>query len=121
MEDRKSRIKGGLLAFIGYILSPLSWWNDPFINLPIAYLFGSLFSLISHRLFLPFMVLGYWLTNILGLILMQHGVSDILGKSDGKSNRKKLILSILSSTLYTILIILLFYFRILKSPIRINP
>jgi xanthine/uracil permease len=121
MADKKLRIKGGLVAFIGYILSPLSWWNDPFINLPIAYLFGSLFSLISHRLFLPFMVIGYWLTNILGLILMQHGISDFLGKGDGKNKRNKLILSIISSTFYTILIIALFYFRILKSPIRINP
>ena len=121
MPNKKSKIKGVLLTFIGYILSPLSWWNDPFINLPIAYLFGSLFSLISHKLFLPFMVIGYWLTNILGLILMQHGVSDILTKGDGKSKRKKLILSIISSALYTILIILLVYFRILKSPIRINP
>jgi len=121
MLNNKSRIKGGFLTLVGYILSPLSWWNDPFINLPIAYLFGSLFSLISHKLFLPFMVIGYWLTNVLGLILMQHGISDILGEGNAKSKRKKLISSILASTLYTILIIVLIYFRILKSPIRRNP
>jgi Na+/proline symporter len=118
MQNNKSKIKGGFLTVIGYILSPLSWWNDPFVNFPIAYLFGSLFSLISRKLFIPFMIIGYWLTNILGLILMNQGVSDILKKENEKNKRKNLIFNILVSTLYTLLIIALVYFRILKPPIK---
>ena len=55
----KRRLGAGIIAFIGYILSPLSWWNDTFINLPLAWLFASLVSLASHRLFAPAMILGY--------------------------------------------------------------
>jgi hypothetical protein len=118
MQNNKSKIKGGFLTVIGYILSPLSWWNDPFVNFPIAYLFGSLFSLISRKLFIPFMIIGYWLTNIIGLILMHHGVSNILKGQNAGSPRKRLISIILVSTLYTLLILALVYFRILKPPIK---
>ena len=31
------KIKGGILLTVGYLLSPLCWWNDLIINLPIAY------------------------------------------------------------------------------------
>ena len=52
------RIGAGIVAVIGYLLSPLSWWNDTFVNLPLAYLFASLVSLASHRLFAPAMIVG---------------------------------------------------------------
>jgi hypothetical protein len=68
------KITGGFLATLGFLLSPLSWWNDVLLNLPLAYAFGFLFSLLSEKLFLPTMVVGYWLTNILGFILMHRGL-----------------------------------------------
>ena len=55
-RSKKRIAKGGILAIIGWILSPLTWWNDPLVNIPIAYGFGYLFSLISESLFLPFMI-----------------------------------------------------------------
>lgn len=30
-------IKRSLSATVGYLLSPFSWWNDLYINFPIAY------------------------------------------------------------------------------------
>jgi len=30
----KPRIKGGIIVFIGFMLSPLPWWNDLFVNVP---------------------------------------------------------------------------------------
>jgi len=30
-------LTGGVLTTLGFIRSPLSWWNDLFVNLPIAY------------------------------------------------------------------------------------
>ncbi len=48
---RKAR--GGLIAMVGYLLSPVSWWNDLFVNIPLAYAFGALVGLVSEDLFLP--------------------------------------------------------------------
>jgi hypothetical protein len=74
------------LATIGYILSPLSWWNDMVVNIPLAYLFSIPFSLISEWLFMPSFVLGYWLTNLLGFILMHKGIAGIASKTPAKLN-----------------------------------
>jgi len=71
---KKEKIKGSVLFIIGYMLSPLSWWNDIFVNIPLAYVFALPFGFISRNLFLPAMVVGYWITNIIGLALMHHGV-----------------------------------------------
>ena len=110
------KIKGGILATIGFILSPLSWWNDLFVNIPIAYVFGFLFGLISKSLFLPFMIIGYWITNILGVILMHKGISDVLSKIERKYTRKEMLKDLVISILYTLVIIILVMLGILKFP-----
>lgn len=74
------------LATVGYILSPLSWWNDVVVNIPLAYLFSIPFSLLSERLFMPTFVLGYWLTNLLGFILMHKGIAGVASKTPAKLN-----------------------------------
>ena len=118
MEKRKNRIKGGILAIIGYILSPLSWWNDIFINIPLAYLFALPFSLISKKLFLPFIIIGYWLTNIIGFILMHIGVKDLISKKERGYNKKELIKDLLISITYTIIIIVLVKIGWLRLPLE---
>lgn len=40
-----------ILGIIGYILSPLSWWNDAIVNIPIAIVVGTIFSLIDEKFF----------------------------------------------------------------------
>ena len=112
----KRKINGGILATIGFILSPLSWWNDLFVNIPIAYVFGFLFGLISKSLFLPFMIIGYWITNILGVILMHKGISDVFLKSEKKYTRKELLKDLVISILYTLVIVILVMLGILKLP-----
>jgi hypothetical protein len=102
------------LAVIGYLLSPLSWWNDAFINLPLAWLFASLISLISHRLFAPAMIVGYWLTNITGLLIMARGTAGVITGDSRWSRRRRLLLSLLAATGYTLLIVLLYLLGILK-------
>jgi hypothetical protein len=67
-------LSGSALVVVGFILSPLSWWNDLVVNVPIAYAFSYPFSLVSKGLFLPSFILGYWITNILGFVLMHKGV-----------------------------------------------
>jgi hypothetical protein len=108
------RISGGIWAVVGYLLSPLSWWNDAFVNLPLAYLFASIVSLISHRLFAPALVAGYWLTNIAGLLLMAKGTARVL-EPDARRNRKReLWLSLAAATGYTALVLVLVRLSVLK-------
>ena len=108
------RIGSGIVAVIGYLLSPLSWWNDPFINLPLAWLFASLVSLASHGLFAPAMIVGYWLTNIVGLLMMARGTAGVVAGDSQRHSRRQLVLSLLAATGYTLLIVLLYLFGILK-------
>jgi hypothetical protein len=100
------RFSGAVWMTIGYLLSPLSWWNDPFINLPLAYLFANLVSLLSHRLFAPAMVVGYWLTNIVGLVMMARGTAQVAASSH-RHRRRELLLSVAAATGYTALVVVL--------------
>jgi hypothetical protein len=108
------RLRGGIIAVIGYILSPLSWWNDAFVNLPIAWLFASLVALASHRLFAPAMLFGYWLTNIAGLVLLARGAAQVASGDDRKKLKSRLIWSLIAATGYTAVILVLFLLGFLR-------
>ncbi|MBD2438161.1 hypothetical protein [Nostoc sp. FACHB-110] len=111
------KLRGGFLLVLGYLLSPLCWWNDLLFNLPIAYFFGYLCSLLSPQLLVPCSILGYWLSNVVGILLMQFGSQDILQKDSQERNLKKDILSgLVSSTVYTLVIVLLIQLKILDMP-----
>jgi hypothetical protein len=111
------KLRGGFFLVIGFLLSPMSWWNDLFFNLPIAYGFGYLCSLISPQLLIPCSIAGYWLSNILGILLMQAGAMDVLGnKAQERNLKKELLTGFASSTAYTILILALIQFQIIDSP-----
>lgn len=115
IETRRAR--GGLVATAGFLLSPVSWWNDLFVNIPIAYAFGALVGLVSEELFLPAMVLGYWITNVLGLFLMHRGLKDLLSKDGRSGRRRRRILTDLSvSAAYTIVVVLLVEAGFLRLP-----
>jgi hypothetical protein len=109
---RKGRTIAWFSAIIGYILSPLSWWNDLFVNVPLAYLFALPFSLLSERLYLPTFVLGYWLSNVLGLLMLQQGGMALLKKQHTAISWKGLLIS---TTLYTALIVILVLTGVLPS------
>uniref|UniRef100_A0A7V4CI99 Uncharacterized protein n=1 Tax=candidate division WOR-3 bacterium TaxID=2052148 RepID=A0A7V4CI99_UNCW3 len=102
------KLKSGILIAIGYILSPFSWWNDAFVNIPISYFLGFLFSLIYRKLFLPITIATYWLTNLLGILLIYKGTLDLLSKE--KYSKKKLLIGLIFATFYTLLIIILALF-----------
>lgn len=111
------KIRGGFFLVLGYLLSPLSWWNDLVFNLPIAYAFGYVCSFFSPDLLMPCSVIGYWLSNILGIILMQAGAIDILQEEPKERNLKKeLLIGLVSSTVYTFVILILIQFNILPTP-----
>jgi hypothetical protein len=62
--------KNGLLVGVGYLLSPLSWWNDLFFNFPIAWAFGYGINGLHPGWFVPATITGYWLSNVLGMVMM---------------------------------------------------
>lgn len=107
LKKRPPWLRGGIVALIGYILSPLSWWNDAVVNLPLAYAFGSLCALFNRELFLPATVFGYWLTNVAGFILMHHGISDTLRHNQSPCTKKNLIKYLFISLAYTLFILCL--------------
>ncbi|BAY30283.1 hypothetical protein NIES2107_21270 [Nostoc carneum NIES-2107] len=111
------KVRGGFLLVIGYLLSPLCWWNDLVFNLPIAYVFGYVCSLFSSKLMMPGIIIGYWLSNIVGILLMQAGALDMLQKQNQERNLKKeLLTGLVSSTAYTFLIVLLIQLKVLDTP-----
>ena len=110
----KRKLSGGTLAFIGFMLSPLSWWNDLFVNVPLALAFAWIVSLFWPAVFGASFVLGYWLTNVLGLVLMQKGAQQALSEKPGTYSRRQLIADLGISLAYTLLIIALVQHGVIK-------
>jgi len=102
---------------IGFMLSPLSWWNDLVVNLPLALAFAWLVSGFYKPAFAASLVLGYWLTNVLGLILLHKGARQILSEKQGRYSWRDLARDAGISLLYTALIVALVTLGVLK-PIR---
>lgn len=66
---------------------------------------------------MPGVIIGYWLSNIIGILLMQVGALDMLQKQNQERNLKKeLLTGLVSSTAYTFLIVLLIQFKVLDTP-----
>ena len=110
----RRKVQGGVLGLLGFLLSPLSWWNDAFINLPLALGFGWLVARIFPRAFEPAVVVGYWLTNVLGLILMHKGAQQIAADGGRRYTRRDLMKDLAVSVGYTLLIVALLHFKILR-------
>ena len=110
----RRKVSGGVLAFIGYMLSPLSWWNDLFVNVPLALAFAWVISLFYPAAFQGSWIVGYWLTNVLGFVLMHKGGEKMFTEKDRKYSRRDLMRDIGISVLYTALILLLVKMGILK-------
>src|SRR3954471_304146 len=110
----KRKVTGSFLAIAGFMLSPLSWWNDLFVNVPLALAFAWVISLLYKPAFTASVVFGYWLTNILGFILMHKGAQKMLSDSDKKYSRRDLLRDVGVSLLYTALIVTLIKLGVLK-------
>lgn len=112
------KLRGGFFLVLGYLLSPLCWWNDLLFNLPIAYGFGYICSWFSPQLLLPCSIIGYWLSNIIGILMMQAGTIDVFQNQPKERNLKKELFSgLVSSTIYTFVILGLIQFKIIDTPL----
>ena len=113
-QVRLKKLRGGFLLVIGYLLSPLCWWNDLVFNLPVSYCFGYICAWFSPNLFFPGLIIGYWLSNIVGILLMQAGALDVFQQSE-RNLKKELLTGLATSTLYTLAIVALIQFKILDA------
>ena len=113
----KRKVTGGVLALMGFMLSPLSWWNDLFVNVPLALAFAWVASVFYKPAFEISLIAGYWLTNVLGLFLLHKGGQQLLTGKDRPYSRRDLFRDIGVSLLYTALIVALLKFGVLK-PIK---
>lgn len=103
----KRRSLGAAVAVLGFVLSPLSWWNDLVVNVPLALGFAWLVSWFHPPAFGASFVVGYWLTNVLGLVLLQHGAEAALAKEMKRGGTKAFLKHVGVALLYTILIVVL--------------
>lgn len=102
------RIFGGIVSVLGFILSPLTWWNDLVVNLPLAFGFAyvvgkicSFFMPVGLAFFFILMTIGYFLTNFVGFIMMEKGAIDVYRP------KKKAYFSIKRSLIYSCVAIIL--------------
>lgn len=116
MLNLLKRLRGGAIVGIGYMLSPLSWWNDLFFNLPIALVFGYAFGWLNSAWFLPGTIVGYWLSNVLGILMMQFGAMEMLVSTEQRNIKRDLLIGLGSSTLYTLVVTALIYWHVLEVP-----
>jgi hypothetical protein len=117
----KRKVTGSVLGVIGFMLSPLSWWNDAIVNLPLAWLFASAVALFytpaaepDSRMFDALVIFGYWLTNILGFVLMHKGAQKILTAEEKKYSRRALLRDVGISLAYTGAIVVLIKLGVLR-------
>jgi len=97
------------------MLSPLSWWNDLFVNVPLATAFAWIISLFHRPAFQAALILGYWLTNVLGFVLMHVGARQALSQELPKPFSVRAMVKYLAiSLLYTLLVVVLVKLKIIQ-------
>lgn len=114
MKISGKRLLHSLIAVTGFLLSPLSWWNDVIINIPLAYLFSFPFTRLNEHLFLPAFICGYWLTNILGFVLLHKGLRGLFHKEQRAALHLKR--DVLVSLGYTVIIVIFGLLGWVKPP-----
>lgn len=112
---RKPGLSNILLVSLGFILSPLSWWNDAVVNLPLTYLLALPFSLIDERFFLVAFILGYWLSNLLGFLMLYWGGEGFIYRSRATISVKH---SVVVSVVYSFIVIFLVLVGWLAPPTK---
>ncbi|MDD5136959.1 MAG: hypothetical protein PHI59_00950 [Candidatus Omnitrophica bacterium] len=109
------KIVNRLIFIAGWLLSPFTFWNDVFINIPIAYLCANLFVRVFKADFLFMTLVFYWLSNLLGVLMMYAAGKNILKE---KKVVRELIIFLATVVLYSLILILLGRIGILKPVLK---
>jgi len=104
--DKKWKLPGiaGIMIAIGYILSPLSFYNDALVNIPLSVATA---YLLHKWLNLDFQVMtaaAYIFSNILGLALMAWGFWLGKRKPDWRISPARTALTVLIYLLIAVLV-----------------
>ena len=83
----------------------MTFWNDSFVNIPLSYILANVFVKILPMNFLLLLLVFYWLTNGLGLILMYATGKSIVGEKKGLVQSALAILKTI--IIYSLILILL--------------
>ncbi len=101
------RVYGSILGTVGFILSPASWWNDLVVNIPLALAMAKLASyLIRMEYFDLLFVASYWVTNIVGVVLMAYGYGKTF-KPD--LSGREILVSLIAASIYTVAAVLVLH------------
>lgn len=109
------RIQGGILAMAGWLLSPLTPWNDIVVNLPLAMAFAWVVSLAWPEAYTFTVLVGYLVSNVAGLLMLHLGARRALGSAQPRPyTRRDLVRSLALALAYTVLVMLLVHFGVLQ-------
>lgn len=100
------------IFFIGWLLSPLTFWNDAFVNIPISYLCASLLIRFIKVDFIGLMLVVYWVSNIVGLCMMYLSGRAIFEDRGGVF--KALMTLVATIAVYSVMLIALGRIGIIK-------
>ncbi|MFA6142381.1 MAG: hypothetical protein WC738_03700 [Candidatus Omnitrophota bacterium] len=100
-----------IIFFLGWLLSPFTFWNDAFVNIPISYIAANLVFRAVHIKFMTLVLIFYWLSNGLGILLMYLTGRKLMGRG---RRGKELINVVVAIIAYSLLLLLLNKFGILK-------
>ena len=114
MMKSSGRTKGGrkrpahliqvVIAFIGWILSPLTPWNDAFVNIPISIAIAEALEFCCQTDFKIGYWIGYVTTNLMGLILIVlASESSIKDRIDLKSLLSSIVIALIVYIVLTFL------------------
>lgn len=108
-----------LLLGLGWLLSPMCWWNDLVFNLPLAYGVGWLVKQIHPQWFAGGLIAGYWLSNVVGIVLMQTSALEVFHDPDQPqaSLRRELLWGLATSSVYTVVVYVLIHWGVIHTPI----
>ncbi|MFQ5646833.1 MAG: hypothetical protein ACE5GM_07885 [bacterium] len=107
----KPKLIGSLWGIAGFWLSPLSWWNDLWVNIPIAYGIAWVIDIFYRPAFLPSFIISYWGTNLLGILMIRKGAETIRDTEKKPFSSKKLLFYLGVVLFYTVLVWILVAFE----------
>ena len=91
--------------FLGWLLSPLTSWNDVFVNIPLAYVLAMVCVKAFHTDFVITLLAAYWFTNILGLAMMVASGQSIF--RDKNNRQRELLVTLGTLIVYSLLMIVI--------------
>jgi len=107
------------LVGLGWLLSPLCWWNDLVFNLPLALGFARLVSRWNPDGFLAALAVGYWISNLVGILLMQSGALGLVADERRPGRTRELLVGLGTSSAYTVAVLVLVKLGWLSTPLAL--